>query len=273
MSRSAAWRCYQGPILSSPNRLTRFSTVSTMSRLESSPTSTRAASTANFIRIPLMGTPGLSAMAPGLPSCSSPDCAAAAGPSLAIAKEERTGQVAFTGRAPVHLQWRQSSRRRRRRRRSISSSAELLTVCGRTSQTFPSPSKTVSHKEPRKWAERRKVDELVADRPWTSPLRSAANDPSPGLRKLVADGRISAGESREKCAAGDREVRQVNDGARPPQQPLLRSDERGHADFMRLSPLSSGSCYRQLTGGAFDRSQNSQAGRRRKSACGSGRSR
>lgn len=106
MSQSAAttaWHCYPRPILSSHNQLTRLNTVSTMSRLETSPTSTRPASTANFILIPLIGTPGLSAMAPDLPSFPSPDCAAPGGSSLAIAKEERTGQVAFTGKAPVHL--------------------------------------------------------------------------------------------------------------------------------------------------------------------------
>lgn len=65
-----------------------------MSRLETSPTSTRPASTANFILIPLMGTPGLSAMGPDLPSFSSPGCAAPAPAPvswLAIAKAGRTG--------------------------------------------------------------------------------------------------------------------------------------------------------------------------------------
>lgn len=65
-----------------------------MSRLETSPTSTRPASTANFILIPLMGTPGLSAMGPDLPSVSSPGCAAPAPAPvswLAIAKAGRTG--------------------------------------------------------------------------------------------------------------------------------------------------------------------------------------
>ncbi len=87
-----------------------------MSRLETSPTSTRPASTANFILIPLIGTPGLSAMAPDLPSFPSPGCAAPADSSLAMAKEGRTGQVAFTGKAPVHLQRSQCSRCRRGKR-------------------------------------------------------------------------------------------------------------------------------------------------------------
>lgn len=78
----SVWQCYPRPILSSHNQLTRLNTVSTMSRLETSPTSTRPASTANFILIPLIGTPGLSAMAPDLPSFPSPAVS-----SLAIAKE------------------------------------------------------------------------------------------------------------------------------------------------------------------------------------------
>lgn len=112
---NTAWQCRLRPILSALNQLTRLNTVSTMSRLETSPTSTRPASTANFILIPLIGTPGLSAMAPGLPSFPSPGCAAPAVSSLAIAKEGRTGQVAFTGKAPVH-RWCESSRCRRRKR-------------------------------------------------------------------------------------------------------------------------------------------------------------
>lgn len=76
------------------NQLTRLNTVSTMSRLETSPTSTRPVSTANFILIPLIGTPGLSPTAPGRPSFPSPGGAAPAVSSLAIAKEaDGTGGV------------------------------------------------------------------------------------------------------------------------------------------------------------------------------------
>lgn len=63
-----------------------------MSRVETSPTSTRPPSTPNFILIPLMGTPGLSATGPDSPSFS-----AAPAPApvswLAIAKAGRTGGV------------------------------------------------------------------------------------------------------------------------------------------------------------------------------------
>lgn len=85
---TTAWQCYLWPILSSHNQLTRLNAVSTMSRLETSPTSTRPVSTANFILIPLIGTPGLSPTAPGRPSFPSSGCAAPAVSSLAIAKEE-----------------------------------------------------------------------------------------------------------------------------------------------------------------------------------------
>lgn len=113
---NTAWQCRLRPILSAHNQLTRLNTVSTRSRLETSPTSTRPASTANFILIPLIGTPGLSAMAPGLPSFPSPGCAVPrAVSSLAIAREGRTGQVAFTGKAPVHRRWPSSRCRRRKR--------------------------------------------------------------------------------------------------------------------------------------------------------------
>lgn len=67
------------PIPSFHNQLTRLNAVSTMSLLETSPTSTRPASTANFILIPLMGIPGLSAMAPDLPSFPSPAVSIAGG--------------------------------------------------------------------------------------------------------------------------------------------------------------------------------------------------
>lgn len=94
------------PIPSGANQLTRLSTVSTMSRLETSPTSSRPASTANFILMPLMGTTGFSAVGPGLPSRSSPGgAAAAAGSWLAIAqagRQDRWGQVASQVRHLFH---------------------------------------------------------------------------------------------------------------------------------------------------------------------------
>ena len=114
------WQGYLRPILSSHNQLTRLNTVSTMSRLETSPTSTRPASTANFILIPLIGTPGLSAMAPGLPSFPSPGCAAPAVSSLAIAKG-RKGRDRWRSQVR-HLftsRWWQCSRRRRRKKEGI----------------------------------------------------------------------------------------------------------------------------------------------------------
>ena len=70
-----------------------------MSRFETSPTSTRPARTANFIRIPLIGIPGLSDIVATLSSLPvSPVSEADGVSSLAISKE---GQVAVTGKAPV----------------------------------------------------------------------------------------------------------------------------------------------------------------------------
>lgn len=140
-SAAALLHCYPGPVLSSPNQLTRLNTVSTMSRLETSPTSTRPASTANFILMPLMGTAGLSAMELGLPSASSPGGAAPGGSSLAIAKEGRTGQVALTGKAPVHLHDGDGAAGVGGEREIAGVGGGSISYSRLTMQMFPSPSK------------------------------------------------------------------------------------------------------------------------------------
>lgn len=138
--------CYLRPALSSHNQLTRLNTVSTMSRLETSPTSTRPPSTANFMRIPLIGTAGLRATEAGPPSLPSP-----AGSSLAMAQEgrARTGQMAFTGKAPVHLQrWHSHTLTPSHRGGLISPSAHLWTVQRPAHSTFSSPFKSVRRMSP-----------------------------------------------------------------------------------------------------------------------------
>lgn len=53
------------PLTQRENGLTRLNTVSTMSRFVTSPASMRPSSTANFIRMPLMGTVGVMPPPPG----------------------------------------------------------------------------------------------------------------------------------------------------------------------------------------------------------------
>jgi len=136
---------YLRPILSSRNQLTRLNTVSTMSRLETSPTSTRPASTPNFIFIPRIGTPVVSATAPDVSSFPSPGCAAPAVSSLAIAKEGRDRWRSQVRHLFTSNGWGggECSRCREEKEGSSSPSAGLLTVRRHTKQTFSTPSNTV----------------------------------------------------------------------------------------------------------------------------------
>lgn len=135
-----------------------------MSRLETSPTSTRPASTANFILMPLMGTAGLSAMGPDLPSFASPGCAAPAPAALswlAIAKGGRTGTggVHRWGTCSTTVSQRLVSEEgegEERGRGGLSpQQPSWWRSTGAHTERFPPHSNHFSAGEPRKWAARR----------------------------------------------------------------------------------------------------------------------
>lgn len=97
----------------SGNQLTRLNTVSTMSLLDTSPTSTSPVSTANFILMPRIGTPGfkgcsaLPPSAPFLPFPAPPPPSSPVGwttclPSLAMASSpQATASSASSTRSPL----------------------------------------------------------------------------------------------------------------------------------------------------------------------------